>query len=112
MTEEEKRQQRAALLLQYEETREELQYLRNKAWNLSEDIGEISHWLREAREALATAHEREREQARDKNIQENVSHYRLAFDFDALLALREDLRRANDKLRELAKQKNDLGLGA
>ncbi len=51
MTEEEKRQQRAALLLQYEETREELQYLRNKAWNLSEDIGEISHWLREAREA-------------------------------------------------------------
>lgn len=111
MTEDEKRQQRAALLLQYEETREELQYLRNKAWNLSEQIGEVSHWLREARELQTTLRDREREQARDENIHKNLSHYRAAFDFDAILEIREDLRRANTKLCELAKQKKDLGLG-
>ena len=111
MTEDEKRQQRTRLLLQYEDARLELEHLRTKAWNLSEDIGEISHWLREVRELQVTVLQRQREQERDENIQKNLSHYRPAFDFDALLALREDLRRANAKLRELAELKKNLGLG-
>ena len=112
MTEEEKHQQVAELLFAYEKTRQELEHLRTKAWNLGETIGDISHWLREAREADASAYEREREQERDENIQKNLSHYRAALDFDALLALREDLRRTNAKLRELAQMKRNLGLGS
>ena len=111
MTEDDKRRQRDALILQYEKTREELQYLRNQAWNLSEQIGEVSHWLREARELQTTLPDREREQAQDAHMQKELSHYRAAFDFDAIVALREDLRRVNAKLRELAEQKMSLGMG-
>jgi len=32
------------LLLQHEDTRQELEHLRIKAWNLSQEIGEILHF--------------------------------------------------------------------
>ena len=108
MTEDEKRQQRAMVLLEHEETRVELEYLRAKAWNLSQEIGEISHWLEDARE-MHGIEQRQRE--RDDKINKNLSRYRDAFQFDAIVALREELRNTVAKLDEIAKQKKALGLG-
>lgn len=109
MTEDEKRQQRAMVLLEYEETRVELAHLRAKAWKLSEEIGEISQWLAGAREMQGEEQLRQRE--RNDKINKNLSHYRAAFDFDAIIALREELRAAIARLGEIEKQKKALGLG-
>ncbi|MGA9530168.1 MAG: hypothetical protein WBS24_18790 [Terriglobales bacterium] len=108
MTEDEKRHQRAMLLLQHEETRQELEHLRLKAFDLSKEIGEISDWLSGAREMESTG---DRQRQRDEKIEKCLSHYRDVFNFDAIVALREELKRVNADLRTLAKQKKDLGLG-
>jgi hypothetical protein len=92
-------------------SRQELEHLRTRAWNTGEDISEISRWLNDAREmsaSLPTYQERER----DAKITRDISRYRESFNFDAVLALREELKLINAKFRELAKQKKALGLGA
>jgi hypothetical protein len=58
--------------------------------------------------SLPTYQERER----DAKITRDLSRYRESFNFDAVLALREELKLINAKFRELAKQKKALGLGA
>jgi hypothetical protein len=109
MTEDEKRQQRAMLLLQHEETRQELEHLRLKAWTMSQEIKEIADWLADAREMQSVGEFQQRE--KDQKIENCFSHFRDVFNFDAILALREEMKRVNASLRTIAKQKKDLGLG-
>jgi hypothetical protein len=110
MTEDEKRQQKAMLLLQYEETRQELEHLRAKAWDTSEKIKEVAYWLEEAREVTSASDHRQKE--RDAKITTNSQHYKVNFDFEAVSQLREELRATNARVRDLAAQKKALGLGS
>ena len=107
MTDDEKRQQKAMLLLEHQETRQELEHLRTKAWNISEQISDISYWLRDAREMDAPG---SRERERNEKISRNLSRYREIFNFDSVLQLRDELKRTNEKLHELDKQRKALGL--
>lgn len=107
MTDDEKRQQKAMLLLQHEETRQELEHLRIKAWNLGEAIKEVAAWLIAAREMPLS----ERDRERDEKISKNTPRYRELLNFDAISELRDVLKRTNDRFRELTKQKKALGLG-
>jgi hypothetical protein len=111
MTEDEKRQQKAMLLLQHEETRQELEHLRSKAWTISEEISEIAHWLAAAREMPASGGVDYRQRERDEKISKSQVHYREVFNFDLILSLRDELRTMNARYRELGSQKKALGLG-
>jgi hypothetical protein len=110
MTTDEKRQQKAALLLEHEETRQELAHIRAKAWALSQGIKETADWLADAREMLGPASDSSARE-RDEKIRDGMNSYRAMFDFAAIVALREELKVTNAKLRELAEQKKALGLG-
>ena len=107
MTDDEKRKQKAMLLLQHEETRQELEHLRTKAWTLGEEVKEIARWLDTARGQESGY----RDVELVEKIDAHLPHYRKVFDFDAIASLRDELKRTHDKLRELTTQKKALGLG-
>ena len=99
----ERRQQRAAALLEYEEARRKLDQLRSRAWKISDDLSEIACWLSDARD-IQHGPAISRQRLRDEKIAKNLARYRASFDFDAIVELRDEMKRIRAKLEKLGEQ--------
>ena len=106
MAEDEKRNQKGILLLEYQEAEQELAHLRTKAAKLSDDM----YWVREWLDKAAKGKNDEKTRSEDDNIRTNFNKYKEALRLEALLSLVDDIHKAEGKLATLAAQKTSLGL--
>jgi hypothetical protein len=112
MTEEEKRQQKAMLLLEFQEAENNLASLREKAGRVGRDILEIGHWLGNMSPDRGPSVETNNieNKRRDAQIRANLQGYRKVFDFDGALSLMDEVERAEKHLIALSLRKSELGL--
>ena len=104
----EKRQQKAMLLLEHQEAEEELAQLRARAARISGRIAEVQTWLN--RVAFPEHTLDPKEQARDATIRTKSDMYREALNFDAALSVVNEIAAAKKRLADLASMKESLGL--
>jgi hypothetical protein len=111
MTEDEKRQQKAMLLLDYHEAERNLSHLEAKAASASQRIMAVAEWLEHASKRndplhdtiYATKLRTEVNILRDPDIAP-------VMDFKAAVALMEEIRVCRSLVRELYERKQSLGL--
>jgi hypothetical protein len=108
MTEDEKRQQKAMLLLECQEAQDNLAHLREKTRRMADGIGEIQKWVSDTLR-MQSGHDQERAR-RDGNIRANLGAYRTLMNFDETLSLMDEFIAAEKLLEELRRRKADLGL--
>src|SRR5436305_7564072 len=106
MTVDEKRQQKAMLLLEYQEAEQELAHLREKAGRTAEPFNEVAIWLKHAN--LPVARSGNEDETRDAEIRANLGRYREAVNFDNALALMDEISAAKNTLQVLAERKSNL----
>ena len=106
MTEPEKRQQKMELLLEYQETEDELAHLKERAKKLSERIREVSDWLSDW-----GSYDKSTAQTERRHFQITTDpQFRTALSFDELGQLTDNIRSTQAKLAELQRRKQPLGL--
>ncbi|PYX52883.1 MAG: hypothetical protein DMG76_27815 [Acidobacteria bacterium] len=111
MTEDEKRQQKAMLLLEHQEAEENLAHLEEKAKRVSQRIMAVAEWLERASQRGSDLN-------RDKIWIPKLGdvnfladpEFGMAMDFEAAKTLFQEVRDAKDKFGELTKRKQSLGL--
>jgi len=112
MTEDEKRQQKAMLLLEHQEAEQNLAHLEEKAERLSRRIRGVSEWL-------SYAAQRNSDLSRDEiwihglGVRvEPLKDIEIArsMDFDAAAKLIQEIKDARSTLEQLSKRKQSLGL--
>jgi hypothetical protein len=107
MTDDEKRQQKAMLLLETQEAEQSLAELQEKAYRIAENIREIGQWLQEARGVMNMR----MSDASDRHARViSGQQYRTAMNFDAAAALVAELTAARQKVQLLHERKAALGL--
>lgn len=104
MTENEKRQQKAMLLLEFQEAENNLAHVREKVMRVGVDFSEVTTWLKEAGRGYAQS-----AQANTK-VRTNIEKYKKSVQFDQALAAMDELTAAEDFLANLQIRKKDLGL--
>ncbi|MDP9161048.1 MAG: hypothetical protein M3O09_12585 [Acidobacteriota bacterium] len=110
MTENEKREQKAMLLLEYQEAEQDLAHLRAKAATLSNRIDDVSRWVAAASRSYETVHPTA-EQRYNKDVEILADpQLKIAMDFDAAAKLVQEITEAKAKIEELARRKHSLGL--
>lgn len=109
MTQDEKRQQKALLLLEHQEAGEELAHLRERAGRLSTQFTEVGQWLSSGKLGFTGVYGQER-RTLDASIRSNLASYRDATSFDDALKVMDEIVEAERKLDDLAKRKEALGL--
>jgi hypothetical protein len=102
MTEDEKRQQKAMLLLDFQEAQTNLAHLRQEASRMSTPIRNVGDWLSNAETTDYSYDQRARE--KDAQIRANLELYRQGLNFDAAVALMDEIKQAGALLEELAKR--------
>lgn len=108
MTEDEKRQQKAMLLLEYQEAEENLAHLREKAGRMSAPFATVAKWLERAQSGSSMYRiDQDRTEA---TIRANLASYQNQINFDEALLLMNEIDGAEKKLKELATRKQSLGL--
>jgi hypothetical protein len=105
MTENEKRQQKAMLLLEHQEAKENLAHLREKASQLSNKLWHVRCWL-----DGSASMGRGDAAINNATIRANVGAYREALNFDLALALMDEIEQAEAIVKELETRKSALGL--
>ncbi len=108
MTDDEKRQQKAVLLLEYQEAEENLAHLREKAGVLARSTNEVGMWL--GRTYLPVRANDQDDRKRDANIRANLAQYREALNLDAAVSLMDEIGQAEQELGSLSERKKALGL--
>lgn len=108
MTEDEKRQQKGLLLLEYQEAQQNLAHLKEKAYRKVEALDEVRKWIRSVQN-VSTNYSPD-ELTRNNNIRTNLDTFRKAMNFDDVLLLMDEIKKANQLLETLEKRKADLGL--
>lgn len=108
MTENEARQQKAMLLLEYLEAENRLADLKEKAHRVEEALDALRKWLSHARVDFADY--REEDKRRDADIRQKLEFHRSALNIDEAVALVDEIAVAHKRLAELAKRKSALGL--
>jgi hypothetical protein len=111
MTENDKRRQKADLLLEYEETKNLIAHLNEAAQQRKERIHAVSRWLEESRYFEHNAFERaNRFEDLNARIEQDRESYRSAMDFDRAEGIVKQLEEAITKLADLKQRKEALGL--
>lgn len=109
MTDQEKRQQKAMLLLECQEAEEELAHLEERAKSLTSIFRELAEWIGRlpfpSSETSTSYGERVL-----GGVDLNDSKYREAMNFDALNSLVVEINKARIKVRNLKHRKDSLGL--
>jgi hypothetical protein len=108
MTEDEKRQQKGLLLLEYQEAQQNLAHLKEKAYRKVEALDEVRKWMRSVQN-VSTNYSPD-ELTRNNDIRTNLDTFRKAMNFDDVLLLMDEIKKANQLLETLEKRKADLGL--
>jgi hypothetical protein len=106
MTEDEKRNQKAMLLLEYQEAEQELAHLKTKASKLVENIDRVREWLNNA----ARGNRDDKARFADANIRATFQSYSEALQAESLLCLVDEINKVKSKVDQLAAQKTSLGL--
>jgi hypothetical protein len=106
MTDDEKRQQKAMLLLECQEAEEELAQLIVKADCIAERIGQVRVWLQEVTLNPADGGHIA---AREKSVQGDPE-MKLAMDYDRVEELVNHLKESRSKVARLKEGKEKLGL--
>ena len=109
MTEEEKRQQKAMLLLEHQEAESNLAHLREKAGRVAKPYDDVAAWLAHA-SSFEYPGRREEDAKRDANIRANPELYRKSLPFDEAVALMDEIKKAEELLAQLGRRKAELGL--
>jgi hypothetical protein len=111
MTEDEKRQQKAMLLLEHQEANDHLAHLEENVKRVAERIMAVSEWLERASQRGSDLN---REVMWLPKVGEvNVladSKFASAMDFEAVKALFQEVKEAKARFNELAERKQLLGL--
>jgi hypothetical protein len=102
LTDEEKRRQKADLFLECHEAESNLAHLQEKAYRLSEALREVSQYLN-----AAANHGGYMETGTDI---ESTAVHRAAMNFDAVISLAQQIKYASQKVAELRRRKDGLGL--
>ncbi len=110
MTEDEKRQQKALLLLEYHEAMENIAHLREKAGHVGKPVEEVATWLLYASPERGPYINIETNKKRDAQIRVNLEAYRKAMNFDELLSLMDEIEKADKLVEQLKIRKAELGL--
>jgi hypothetical protein len=108
MTEDEKRQQKAMLLLDFQEAQTNLTHLTQEAGRMSTPIRKVGDWLSNAETTDYSYDQRARE--KDAQIRANLELYRQGLNFDAAVALMDEIKDARALLDRLEKRKAEFGL--
>jgi hypothetical protein len=106
MTEDEKRQQKAMLLLEFQEAEETLAHLQEKATRMHEPIADVADWLNSCHRGSRQTYDFQR----DKRIRSNLQTYRNALNFDEALSVMDEIARTEKLLEELGQRKKALGV--
>jgi hypothetical protein len=111
MTEDDRRQQKMTLLLEYHEAKVNLGYLRRKAIQMARPFRHLSDWLHYAGsiERRLPADGEDPAKIRDV-IVANVEEFRAKLDLDAVLAVASQITAAEQLIVELRRQKQELGI--
>jgi hypothetical protein len=111
MTEDEKRQQKAMLLLEYHEAEVNLAHLEVKAANISKRLGVMSEWLERASKRNDPLHEEFYAIKTGGNVSIlNDPDVALSMDFSAAVKLVREIRDGRAAVNDLYKRKQSLGL--
>jgi hypothetical protein len=110
MTEDEKRQQKAMLLLEHQEAIEELKHLQEKAKRSAENIKTVADWVARCASPFTGVDYDKTTATLDANVRTNLAQYREKLDMNALLKEVDDLKKAEGKVQDLASRKASLGL--
>jgi hypothetical protein len=114
VTEDEKRQQKAMLLLEYQEADEHFAHLQEKAKRLSNNLLALSKWIEDRSQGYTVSGGSE-----DKvHVTEaggwitilNNPDIAKTMDFEALKAVANELKQARARVQELSERKRSLGL--
>jgi hypothetical protein len=108
MTEDEKRQQKAMLLLEYQEEEDNIAHLKEKARRKAAQFQEIQNWLSWVASVMKPYDAEERK--RDATIRANIDSFRPAINFEEALALVDEVIAAEKALGMLRNRKAELGL--
>jgi hypothetical protein len=106
MTDEEKRKQKAMLLLEYQEAEEALAHLREKAVRIKKPFEDVAIWLN----AASLGHYQIEDLRINGTIRSNLEAYQNALKFDEALALKDEITKAEKLLEDLAARKLSLGV--
>ncbi|SRR6266496_3292568 len=112
MTEDEKRQQKAMLLLEYQEAEEHLAHLQEKAKRLSENVLAVAKWMEDRSHSYTTAggsDDKAYVNNRYVNILNNPEIVK-AMDFEVAKSLALEIKEAKRRVEELAERKKSLGV--
>lgn len=108
MTEDDKRKQKAMLLLEYQEAEESLAHLKERAYRMEETINEVRKWVSDSRSiSIGYGHD---ESDRNQHIRGHQGEFRQAMNFDEILALMDEIEKQKETLGKLEQRKRDLGL--
>ena len=110
MTDDEKRQQKAMLLLEHQEAENNLAHLREKAGRFSAPIQQVGRWVNHTQSADLYAGYDQEDKKLDATIRTSVDLYRKALNFDEALALMDEIKAAEELVRQSARRKAELGL--
>jgi hypothetical protein len=110
VTEEEKRQQKAMLLLEYQEAESNLAHLREKAGRVAKPYDDVATWLAHASSFDYYPGRREQDAKNNANIRANLESYRKLLAFDEAVALMDEIKNAEELLAQLGRRKAELGL--
>jgi hypothetical protein len=108
MTDDEKRQQKAMLLLDFHEAERNLAHLKEKAQRKAMRVKAVADWLTQATQ-MVTAPDTVNASTGYVNIVEDPE-FEMAMNFDAISKLVRDLREAYIRVADLTKRKTALGL--
>lgn len=111
MTPDESREQKAMLLLEYQEAQQSLAELRESAIRKSQLVGAVSQWLEDAgtREEINLSRDVWVTKAA-KKIDAGSTEARAAMNFDEIAKLIQEIAIATGRLRDLQKRKQSVGL--
>ena len=109
MTEDEKRRQKADLLLEIEETRELIAHLNEAALAQKERIYDVSQWLEQSRSFEHSSYV-SHFKSLDEKISKSIESYRKAMNFDSAEEIVRQLKDAAKKLSALKERKEALGM--
>jgi hypothetical protein len=107
MTEEKKREQRAMILLEYEEARENLAQLIESARRMASPIEEVCQWIKDAYQPIRLGYE-QAVVKRNENIRANPDTFRNSMNFDKIVSLIGEIAEAKELLVELDQRKHDV----
>jgi hypothetical protein len=112
MTEDEKRQQKAMLLLEFQEAESNLASLREKAGRIGRDMLEVGQWLgnMSPEQGPDTEYRKKDNEKRNAAIRASLGKHRDAMNFEVALILMDELQAAEKLRSSLALRKSELGL--